>query len=523
MARVADIERLKALVDRLLPLASRARGEVIAADDWNTVVGALLEVARAVVEDDADAAIPEHAHPDQVAVGWLDPRLRTLIERGPLSDPTSTSRVSAIERQAGLIGRQLDEVSNQLRDLRVVTNRQETNDLDRSSSLTVLSRTVAGLKDPRDEVAALRASLDAIGANVSAVSTFAAGLGDVTPADVLSGLRRIDQLQERLTTPTGTLLDAGEFERRLTELRTTLVTEDELTEAIKSRPARLTNEAKAQLLDEAKLAAVRQAEDSATTLNEALRNQLTTRIDEVAQSAVQAARQAAGDFRDELKTAITEQMTQVVEQGQRATEDRMKERVDDVKVALQAVVDERITRFEGRVDDRVSAAITASKPSLMAELNATLDNRLSGLDGKLVTLQGGLVDIRTALTSAATEVATVRQSTATALANQAAALRAELAGQQSRFDVALADVRRQIPPASQGITREELLTELARNNDKLRSEVQTTITSGVETQLDHRLTGHLQVIDTEGISPMLHLQAGQHVVLRPVRPDQPFG
>jgi hypothetical protein len=43
------------------------------------------------------------------------------------------------------------------------------------------------------------------------------------------------------------------------------------------------------------------------------------------------------------------------------------------------------------------------------------------------------------------------------------------------------------------------------------------------TQLDHRLTGHLQVVDTEGISPMLHLQAGQHVVLRPVRPDQPFG
>lgn len=523
MTSVADIERLKALVDRLLPLSSRARGEVIAADDWNTVVGALLEVARAVVQEGTDSTVPEHTHPDQVALGWLDPRLRTLIERGPLSDPTSTSRVTAVERQAGLIGRQLDDVSNQIRDLRVVTSRQETNDLDRASSLTVLSRTVAGLNDPRDEVSALRASLDAIGANVSAVGAFAAGLGDVSPADVLSGLRRIDQLQERLTTPTGALLDVGEFERRLTELRTTLVTEEELTEAINSRPATLTDQVKAQLLDEAKVAAQRQAEDSATTLNEALRNQLSSRIDELGQSAVEAARQAAGDFRDELKTAITEQVTQVIEQGQRDSEERMKGRVDAAAVALQAVVDERINRFEGGVDDRVTAAITAARPALMAELNATLDQRVSGLDGQLVTLAGGLVDIRTALAAASTELAAGRQNTATALANQAAALRAELASAQNRFDLALADVRRQIPPPSQGITREDLLTELARNNDALRSEVQTTITSGVETQLNQRLAGRLQIVDPDDGNPMLHLNAGQHFLLRPARPDQPFG
>src|SRR5258708_31522869 len=110
MTSVADSERLKALVDRPLPLSSRARGQVIAADDWNAVVGALLEVARAVVQEGTDSTVPEHTHPDQVALGWLDPRLRTLIERGPLSDPTSTSRVTAVERQAGLLGRQLDDV-----------------------------------------------------------------------------------------------------------------------------------------------------------------------------------------------------------------------------------------------------------------------------------------------------------------------------------------------------------------------------------------------------------------------------
>jgi hypothetical protein len=524
MATVADIERLKALADRLLPLSSRTRGEVIAADDWNTVVGALLEVARAVVADSGDGtAVPEHDHPDQVALGWLDPRLRQLIERGPLADPASTSRVTAIERQAVLIGRQLDEVSTRIRDLRVVTNRQETNDLNRASALTVLSRTVSGFKDPRNEISDLRASLDAIGSNVSTVSAFAAGLGDVSAAAVLDGLRKVDELQERLTTPTGTVLDAAEFERRLTDLSTTLVTEDELTEAIKSRPARLTDAAKAKLLDETKVAAQRQAEDSATTLNEALRNQLSARIDEVAQSAVQAAREATADFRDELKTTITDQLTQVIAAGQQATEDRLNANVDATKTALQSAVDERVNLLETSLGGRVANAINNARPDILGELNATLDDRLRGIDDRFTTLQNGIGEIRTGLASATTDLAAIRQSTASALDNQIAALRAEIAGEHDRVDIAIADVRGQIPAPSHGITREELLVELARNNDVLRSEVQTTVVTGVRTQLDERLAGHFQFVDPGGGGPVLHLEPGQRLVLRPIEPDQPIG
>ncbi|GFG52577.1 hypothetical protein CQY20_09185 [Mycolicibacterium agri] len=522
MATVANIDRLKALVDRLVPLSSRARGEVIAADDWNTVVGALLEVARAVVTDSgAGTAVPAHDHPDQVALGWLDPRLRQLIERGPLADPASTARVTTIERQTALLGRQLDEVSNRVRDLRVATNRHETNDLDRSSAMTLLSRTVSGLKDPRNEIADLRASLDAVGANVSAVSAFAAGLGDVTPAAMLDGLRKIDQLQERLTTPTGALLDAAEFERRLTELRTTLVTEDELTEAIRSRPARLTNAAKAALLDETKVAAQRQAEASAAALNETLRNQLTARINEVAQSAVQAAREATADFRDELKTAITEQLTQVIEQGQRATEDRLKANIDEAKTVLQTAVDERITRFEGSVDNRVRAAIRNAGPDILAELNTALEDRLRGIDDRFTALSNGINEMRTGLASATTDLAAIRQSTANAIETGITTLRTEIATERDRVNNALADVRREIPPPRQGITREELLTELARNNDTLRSEIQTRVTSSVRTQLEESLAGHLELVVPREEGPVLHLEPGQRFVLRRVNPGGP--
>lgn len=461
MATVADIERLKALSDRLLPLSSRVRGEVIAADDWNTVVGALLEVARAVVSHSAETAVPQHEHPDQVGLGWLDPRLRALIERGPLADPASTSRITAVERQAALLGRRLEALSAQVRDLRVAGHRQETNDLDRASTLTELSRKVSGLADPRNEIAALRESLDGISANVSAVGAFAAGLGDLTPAAVRAGLEKVDQLRERLTTATGALLDAAEFERRLTELRTTLVTEEELSEALKKRPAQLTGAARAELLAEARSAAQRQAEDSATTITAALREQLASRFDEVTRSAAQAARAAAADFGDELKHTITEQLAKVIAEGQRASEDRLNANAGAVGAALRAAVDERITRLEGSLDNRVAAAIGAAQPNLLAQLNAAVDARVSGLDNRLAALQ-----------------------------NQAAALNAQVLTEQKRVNQALADLQRQIP--GKGVTREELAAELARNNERLGSEIRATTDAIVTKRLDERLGGRPQ-------------------------------
>ncbi|OMB83814.1 hypothetical protein [Mycolicibacterium conceptionense] len=471
MATVADIERLKALTDRLLPLSSRARGEVIAAADWNTVVGALLELARAVVAAGVPTAVPAHDHPDQVTLGWLDPRLRALIEGGPLSDPGATARVTSIERQAALVSGRLDDVSREVRELRTVTGRQETNDLDRASALTVLSRTVSGMKDPRNEIAALRSSLDAISTNVSAVSAFATGLGDLTPAALLDGLSQIDQLRQRLTTPTGTLLDAAEFERRLTELQTTLVTEQELTDAIKSRPARLTAAVKAELLDETRVTAQRQAEDSARTLTEAMQTQLSTRIDEVILSAVQAARDAAADFRVDLQTRITTDLTELIKQGQTASDDRLTERFDAAASALRATVDQRITELQGSLDDRVSAAITEARPELLAAFTATVDDRISGLTRQLSTFQTGLDDIRVGLNATNTELAAVQQRTTATLDSRDAALRAEMVTERRRVDGQLSELQRQVTPRPTGITREELLTELGRNNDQLRSEM----------------------------------------------------
>lgn len=497
MPTVNDIERLQALVDRLLPLASRSRGEVIAAEDWNTVVGALLEVARAAVTDGGVTTVPPHRHPDQVTLAWLDPRLRTLIERGPLADPTSTSKLKAVERRAALIGQEVDQVSAQVRDLRVVTSRQETNDLDRESSLTALSRKLEGLTDPRDEISALRASLDAIGEGVSAVGTFVSGLGDVTPAALLRGLGRVGELEERLTMPTGALLDASEFERQLTELRTTLVTEDELTEAIRGRPTTLSDADRDALLEESKVVAQRQAEERATSLTDQLRDQLVNRIDSIQQSAVLAAREATEQFRGEMQTELAVQLTTVIDQNEAANRARIDAAIDAASAASQRTLDQRMTELEGSLGVRVDAALTNAQPELLNAFRTVLDGQVAELNGQLATLRTRVGELGGSLAATGTQLAALQQSTKVELAHQAAALRAELsadtraaiegarraqmaelevlrvdlAKEKARVNDEFTKVREQIPRINRGITREELLSELSSNNDRLRSEL----------------------------------------------------
>jgi hypothetical protein len=99
MPTVAELERLAALAKALTPLTSVRAGTLIRAEDWNTVVGALIELARAVLSSSKEGAVAAHEHPDQVSIGWLDAQLRFLIERGPLADPAATSRVDELGRK----------------------------------------------------------------------------------------------------------------------------------------------------------------------------------------------------------------------------------------------------------------------------------------------------------------------------------------------------------------------------------------------------------------------------------------
>ena len=118
MPTVGELERLSALVARLTPLSAQERGDLITADDWNLLVGAVLEVARAVVDRDGEAAVAPHDHPGQVSLGWLDPKLRSLVERGGLQDPEGSVRLTGAERAVAGAGARIDALERSLDGLR---------------------------------------------------------------------------------------------------------------------------------------------------------------------------------------------------------------------------------------------------------------------------------------------------------------------------------------------------------------------------------------------------------------------
>ncbi len=227
MPTVAELERLDGLVRRLTPIAGVQRGELIRAEDWNAVVSALIEVLRAVLAEDPAASTAAHEHVDQVALGWLDPRVRALVERGPLSEPTAVSRVDGIDRRLSQAADRMSRLEATTREARTIASDLSVRDEKRATDLDGIRRHVEGLPDARDDIVNLRETLNGIRGDVRRAIDVGEGLRiDGQPFDAQEWgdrVRGVEELRDRWTGPDGTVLDASGLERRLTELSNTFV------------------------------------------------------------------------------------------------------------------------------------------------------------------------------------------------------------------------------------------------------------------------------------------------------------
>ncbi|TDE92441.1 hypothetical protein EXU48_12790 [Occultella glacieicola] len=428
MTTVAEIERLKALVDRLLPLADRRLGDLITADDWNTVVGALLEVARAVVEDEGGEVGP-HEHPDQVTLGWLHPQLRALIERGPLDDPVAVARVSALERGVTAAQLRLDTVALDVRGVRTVAGRVETSDLERESSITQLSRKVNVLGGAQEEISALRGTLDTLRGDLTRVATFADSFANVTPGEVLGAVRDVGHLTERLTTPTGALLDVAEIERRLTVLATTLVTEDELTAALENVRPDLPDGVLDGLLAQTRAAALEEVQTGTAELSDRLTAQITERLagveDIARETALEAAEQSQGPLRERITEAVRGELTGLVEEGDDAVRVDLADAVESTTRSLRQLIDEQSGLLSQRIAEQVEGSIERLRPELDAQVREVLARDLEQFGERFSGVERELGAIRENLRSVNVDVAALRERVGLDLADLGRTLRAE--------------------------------------------------------------------------------------------------
>ncbi|CAM5780266.1 hypothetical protein [Cellulomonas persica] len=513
MATVVEIERLQALVERLGPLAAKARGELIAADDWNTLVAALIEVGRATVAS-GQAGVPQHEHPDQVSIGWLDPQLRQIITGGGLKDPALDSALIKLRRDVGLLDTRLSRVGEDLASTRTRVDVVATNDLTRSATLDRLNRKVLGAADDRGDIADMRTTLRTLQVEVGRAVEVGSQLEvDGRPVDVPGLVQRlgdVEKLRDRLTRPDGSLLDASGLEIRLTELQTSLVTQDQLTEAIDEvREGRGGAGDLEQVLDAARQAARTEAGSAVETLGTDLRSQLQARFAEigpVVDAAVKRETAALVDqvlttTRNELAESLTNLDTEVREavaadldrrlevadartrdqldqlqasiapQVERAVDNQLAnalgdvraqlERVDERQSALESQVKENSTRI-AQLDERIEVNRRAEAVE-REQLRKDLLTEISRLEEQIDTRIGrGLTDVRTQLAlDLEANVLAARRELEVSLAEvarQAATTEVQVLGNGLQTDV-------------QGVVRQAVATETAGVRDTVESEL----------------------------------------------------
>jgi hypothetical protein len=243
MPTAQDLDRLRALVAQLQHIGSVQTGELIRATDWNALAAAIADLARAVLATEAASTVPAHAHLDQVDLDWFTPAVRDLVQRGPLADPAVQNRLTGIEQKLTRHGSQLDSATQTVESFRGRLTDVATNDLARQSALTSVQRTLNNVIDQRPDIAAMRASLDAVQGNLSAVQEAAAKLtvnGQILDAGALaSNITILQAFRDSFKSANGQMLDAATMENELANINGRLVTKDDLTQAFKDHPLTL--------------------------------------------------------------------------------------------------------------------------------------------------------------------------------------------------------------------------------------------------------------------------------------------
>lgn len=495
MATVAELERLKELLDRLGPLSMKQRGELIEADDWNLVVGSLIELSRAAVED-PDTSVPPHEHTDQVGIGWLDPRVRDLVTGGGLADPGLATELAKIRKDLASLRSRLDRLTSSVDQSKVRIDEVAVKDLVRERELVSLNRKLLGAADDRGEIADLRTTLRTIETEVARAVEVGGQLevgGELI--DVPDLVRRVDEveeLRERLTQPDGNLLDAISFEQRLSEVQTSLVTEEDLTTAL----ADLRDDVgggtinEGALLDRARVAARDVADELIAVRDTELRSLIDARFGDVDGLVEASVADATGSLRDDILSNVRSERADEIGAANAALDASLTALFETRLEATLDGVDGRFAGFEDRIDEQVGA-----------DVQAAVTDALSGLDAQLARTSGLLAELRSDLSAtdrAVAQVATdIAAATRESLAREAA-LRDDLLGRIddldgsfdgrldtavsgartdliAEFDRLVAATRRDLQTQLAAAAREAAITEIGILSGQLRTDTQSIV------------------------------------------------
>ena len=386
MPTVAQLERLEALVKRLEPLADKHRGELIEAPHWNSLVGSVIEVARSVLAEDRTDVVPEHDHSDQVGVGWLDSKLRGLILEGGLNDPGGESQLFKLSRELESLSKQLDQMRDSLSQLKSDLSGISTRDLMRESDMTRVSRKIDGMADARDDVTALRQTFQTLEVDVKRAIEFGQTVvrnGQIiNVADLLTRVERVETLRDSLTNSAGNVFNANDLERRLVQLQNTLVTEDELDEALKTVRTQVEGGLRSSILEESReVARLATSEAMDPISNESL-DQLRERVDSLDSGIDTRINNATSDLAAKLRSTLQQETQTEIDRRMGVLKAEITKESESNLSNLSNSIDKEFSAFRQDVEKRISSEITTRLEDSLKEF----DGRLSATDSRIAEL-----------------------------------------------------------------------------------------------------------------------------------------
>jgi hypothetical protein len=443
MPTAAELERLEGIVRRLTPLSDVQRGELIRAGDWNTLVDALLEVARAVLASgDVNQAV-RHEHVDEVNVGWLDPRLRALIEKGPLGEPSAQGKLDGIVRDLVRERDRIATLSASVGETRTLASELALREEVRESALTDVRRSVDAIPDARADVLEVRDTLRNLQTEIGRAIEIGEGLViDGEPFDASRFAERVtnlEGLQERLTAPDGTMLDASALERRLAELTNTFVTRDEVGD-IAGGAVTLPDDLRVLL--EERLAAdlgTRFAGDLDRTAA-GLRAEITRQFSEVEGLVGRGIADATPGITESTLGAVRGEIAASEDSIRTSILGTLDERIDESTASVLGTLDERTSALEqeltGDLRERMSVQIR--------EAVAPLETSVAQLRGDLATTSTSVTRVEQQQVANSARIEAVERDSRLSQRNLEASLLAaidqRIAGQTAIFDQRLAQL-----------------------------------------------------------------------------------
>jgi Skp family chaperone for outer membrane proteins len=365
---------------------------VIASAEWDLVVQTLIELAQSTVQVEEEPVKP-HDHPDQVSATWLDPKLRTLVEGGPLADPAQVARLGDAERRLDRVTSALEDVRTDVARIRDLVNEVAGHDLTREAAVTDLRRTVETVSNAREDVLALRGTLAALEDKVSVAVETGTALqvdGDIVHLqDVVNRISALEALRDRLTLPTGQLLDAAELQRQFAGLQNTFMTQGQLDDAIKKRPAVLSDDDRNKLQTDLRTDLMTQLTASNQQLADDINRSTNEKLAAVDAKVATAVSNSIPSVTASVTATITPKIDASVSQGVESAVAEAKKLIDYASGTLRTELDAGVSDLKLSITGIVDAELESQLPSQLKDITSrisSVETRIEPLE-KTVSLQ----------------------------------------------------------------------------------------------------------------------------------------